>query len=220
MSFIDDQDRREISAAIQTLEENTSAELIAVVAEESDSYLYIPLLWASLIALLAPVALYFVPAYWGLFDAERGWGGSRGIDFALLHTLQVVLFAVFALLFRLPHLKFRLVPKSVRYRRAHWLALEQFFGQGLHLTRNHTGVLLFVSVGERYVEIIAGEGINRQVAQSEWDTVVAEFVDWVSTDRVAEGFVHSIGLCGKILAEHAPRRPGDVDELPNRLVEI
>jgi putative membrane protein len=125
-----------------------------------------------------------------------------------------------ALLFRWTPLKMRLIPKAVKRRRAGRLAWEQFFAQNLHLTRQRTGVLLFVSVAEHYVEILADKGINDKVKQDAWDNIVADFIKRVKAREITEGFLSAIGACGELLAESFPRSEGDVDELPNRFIEI
>ena len=81
-------------------------------------------------------------------------------------------------------------------------------------------MLLFVSVAERYVEIIADKGINDKVTQSAWDDIVVGFTKRVKAKEIPEGFLSAISACGKLLAESFPRPEGDVDELPNRLIEI
>ncbi len=53
-----------------------------------------------------------------------------------------------------------------------------------------------------------------------WDRAVADFVEQVRAGRIAEGFLAAIALVGDRLAQHFPRRPDDIDELPNRLIEI
>jgi hypothetical protein len=69
------------------------------------------------------------------------------------------------------------VPDSIKRRRAGRLAHEQFFEQRLHLTRARTGVLIFVSVAEHYVEIIADQGFNALVPPGTWDKAVSNFVE-------------------------------------------
>ena len=113
---------------------------------------------------------------------------------------------------------YRSVP--LLWRRASRLAREQFFERGLHLTRARMGVLIFVSVAEHYVEIIADEGIDALVPPGTWDKAVADFIERVRAGRIAEGFLDMIEVIGARLAEHFPRAPDDRDELPNRLIEI
>src|SRR3546814_10562785 len=80
-------------------------------------------------------------------------------------------------------------------------------------------LLIFVSVAEHYVEILADQAINEKVAQEEWDSIVAAFVAAVKQGRVAEGFEQAVDACGALLAQHFPAAPGERNELPDRSEE-
>jgi putative membrane protein len=80
--------------------------------------------------------------------------------------------------------------------------------------------LLFVSVAERYVEIIADKGINDKVEQDQWSRVVARFIGQVKDDQICQGFLQAIETCGEILTEHFPVEPGNKNELPDHLVML
>ncbi len=205
MTFLSDTEKQQIQQAIAEAEQHTSGELITVIAQQADDYLYVTLMWAALIALAVP----------GLV----GLAGSETL-MAWRYPLQIIVFFVLAVLFRWPPLTLQLVPRAIRQRRAHRLALEQFLSHNLHQTRDRTGVLLFVSVFEHYVEIIADEGIDRRVPQSEWDAIVADFVVAVRSGQVAEGFLNAVAACDRLLSTHFPPRPDDENELPDHLIEI
>jgi putative membrane protein len=205
MAFLGEQDRQWVRAAIEAAERRTRGEFITVIAREADDYLYIPLLWAALVALLVPVLLSFV---------DLPWLHAHG------YALQIVSFVVIALLVRVPVIKHRLIPTAVQRQRAHAVALEQFLLQNLHATEERTGVLLFVSVAEHYVEIIADKGINDKVSSDTWDELVKAFVALVRQGRVGDGFVNTIASCGDLLEQHFPAREGDRNELPNHLIEL
>ena len=205
MAFLTEQDRQKIASAIIATERTTSGELVAVVAQAADDYRYIPLLWPALAALLLPAILLTI---------------EPGMSAWTLYLAQAATFIVLALLAHLPAVRMALVPDSMKRRRASRLAREQFFEQRLHLTRARTGVLIFVSVAEHYVEIIADEGINALVPPGTWDKAVADFVERVRAGRIAEGFLAVVEVVGTRLAEHFPRPANDRDELPNRLIEI
>jgi putative membrane protein len=205
MAFLTDQDRQKITDAITETERKTSGELVAVVAPTADDYRYVPLLWPALVALLLPAMLLTIApdmAVWTLYFA------------------QATAFFVLALLLHLLPVRMALVPDSLKRRRAGQLAREQFLEQRLHLTRARTGVLIFVSVAEHYVEIIADEGINALVPPGTWDKAVADFVEQVRARRIAEGFLAVVDVIGARLAEHFPRAADDRDELPNRQREV
>jgi putative membrane protein len=223
MTFLTDDDKAKIAEAIRRAELKTSGELVTVIARESDPYLYVPLLWASLIALLLPFAVLYVPlwnAYVSALGGEGAWALYVEQDLYKTYALQLISFFVLALLFRWTPLKMRLVPTSVKHRRASRLAREQFYVQGLHHTRDRTGVLIFVSVAEHYVEIIADKGINDKVAADEWEHIVGHFVNRLKGRKIARGFIGAVDACGRVLARHFPRAADDVDELPNHLIEI
>jgi putative membrane protein len=205
MAFLSNQEKRRIAEAVRFAERSTRGELVAVIARTSDDYAHVPWLWGSLTALA-------VPGFFELFDLET--------PLLSAHITQVVVFALVVLLLSWQPLKIRLVPRALKDARASRLAREQFLLQRLHATRERTGVLIFVSVAERYVEIIADEGINNVVPPGTWDGIVERFVAKVKASQTAEGFLTAVEECGRWLADNFPPRPDDINELPNALVEI
>jgi putative membrane protein len=205
VTFLSEQARRDIAQAIAAVEARTRGELVTVVARAADDYTYVPLLWAALLALAIPGMILL--------------SGSPALA-PHTYSIQVIAFLALAILFSLPPVKLRLVPRALRHARAHRLAVEQFFAQNLHHTAERTGVLIFVSVAERYVEILADEGIHRRVPAGAWDRAVADFTAQVGAGRVGEGFLQAIDACGALLAEHFPAGADDRNELPDRLIEI
>lgn len=205
MTFLNNSEKQRISAAIAAIERQTSGELVTVITRSSDEYRYIPYLWAALLALLVPGILSL---------------GIIPLAVNLHYLVQICTFLGAAVLFNWPAVKVHLIPPGVRKLRAHRLAQEQFFLQNLHTTPGRTGVLLFVSVAEHYVEIIADRGINDVVADSAWKVIVERFVQHVRDKQVAEGFVSTIGACGELLAEHFPASDKTDNELPDHLVEL
>lgn len=205
MAFLSDSDKLRIDEAIRQVEAKTSGEIVTVIARESDDYYYIPTLWAAFTALL-------LPALVTVFELQHTLLDSYGA--------QISLFLVATLLFRIPALKYRVIPQAVKHQRAARLAREQFLLQNLHHTEGRTGVLLFVSVAEHYVEVIADKGINAAVPNGTWDWVVADFVAQVKAGNIADGFVRAIEGIGSHLVEHFPVAEGDKNELPNHLIEI
>ncbi|MDT8385386.1 MAG: TPM domain-containing protein [Gammaproteobacteria bacterium] len=198
-------DKATVSEAIKQAELRTTGELITVIAPASDDYWFIPSLWASLIALTVPAIFILIGTWW---------------DTTTLFSIQIGTFLVLVTLFRIPLLKYALVPKSIKHLRASRVAREQFFLQGLQNTEGRTGILLFVSVAEHYVEVIADKGINDRVPEGTWDKVVRDFVLKVKEKQHMQGFVAAIEDCGNILAEHFPAQAGNKNELSNHLIEL
>ena len=201
-----DADKARITAAIHAAEKNTSGEFVAVVARSSDHYIFVPLLWAAILALLVP----------GVFLLS-------GNSLVAIHVYQIQLavFIVLAFLFLfVPELHLRLVPRQVKHSRASRLAKAQFYQQGVQLTPHHSGVLLFVSLAEHYVEIVADQGIHEKLGEAHWQGIIQDFVAQVRKDQVVDGFVTAIGACGAAMAKHYPPTPGNNNELSDGLIEI
>lgn len=202
MTLLSERDQEAVTAAINEVERETDAELVTVLAAQSDNYSYIPLLWAGILALLIPgTANYF--------------GSWFGADLLLL--VQWGTFILLSLLFRVPGINTRLIPRQVRYWRASNLARRQFLEQSLHHTAGATGVLIFVSEAERYVEILVDQGIADILDNAVWEDIVTDFTAKVRQGQTRQGFLDCIGACGKLLKEHVPATH-ERNELPNHLV--
>jgi putative membrane protein len=208
MTLVTDQECRAIAARIADVERHTNAELVTVLAARSDDYADITLLWAALIALCVPTLLLLV-AFVG-----------PPVGLTLLVGAQLATFCAAAALLRIPALERRIVPRSIRHGRAAALARRQFLEQGLHHTADGTGVLLFVSEAERYVEIIADHGIHARVPNARWDEIVDEFVQAVRAGATLQGFDRALERCGAILADAVPKTPDNRNELDDRLILI
>jgi putative membrane protein len=124
------------------------------------------------------------------------------------------------LLLSVPGLHLRVIPRRVQQARASQLAQAQFYRQGVQLTEEHSGVLFFVSLAERYVEIVADKGIHEKLGEARWQGIIDLFVSEVRRGKVVDGFVAAIGACGAAMAEHYPPRPDDTSELSDGLIEL
>lgn len=204
MGLITEADRNRISAAIGCAERETSGEIVCVIAGESDSYLYAPYMWAALAALVVPWPLIYLtwwPVQW-------------------IYGLQLLTFLLLLAVLMPRRIRTMLIPPSLQRTRAHRRAVEQFLVQNLHTTDGRTGVLIFISVAERYAEILADHGIHAKVQPGTWQEIVDRLTGKIGQDRTADGFVEAIAAVGKLLATHFPPGTADPDELPNHLIVI
>jgi putative membrane protein len=210
MSLITDTDHKLIAEAIRSAESRTSGEIYAVVARRSDSYFFVAGFAVACGILLAAVVLALA-AHWYWFT----------ISLPIFGLAILAAFLTAILVLRLvPGLTMLLVPRRVRYRRAHQNAVQQFLARNVHLTSERTGILLFVSLAEHYAEVIADAGINAKVHQDEWNGIVGLLTDHAKKDALASGFLQAIEKAGLLLEEHFPVGPGDVNELDDHLVEL
>ena len=135
-------------------------------------------------------------------------------------SLQVVVFLALLMLFCLPRVRIALMPRKARRAIAHRAALEQFTSRGIGQRKDRSGILIFVSLAERYARIIADDEIATRVAQSEWQAAVNALVAHMRDGRIADGFVTAINLCGNELAKHFPRTATSNNAQPDRIYLI
>ncbi|MCF7646128.1 TPM domain-containing protein [Bacillus subtilis] len=207
---ISPEDRQRIGAAIRNAEAQTGGEIYAVLAQRSDDYFYVSGFIACCGMIVTAVIAAFVAHYY--------WFDLSLPKFAL--AILAAFICLIVLLALIPALRMVLVPHRVRYRRAHLNALQQFVARNVHLTSKRTGILLFVSLAERYAEVVADAGINARVDQQEWNTIVATLSHHAAQGTVSEGFIEAIDKAGKLLAQHFPKEAGDENELEDHLVEL
>ncbi len=193
-------DHRAIAAAIREAEQKSSGQIVCVLARASADYAHVPILWASALALLTP---------WPLIEFTS-WSVQR------IFLIQIAVFIVAALVFSWTPLRLLLVPRSVKRARAHHAAVEQFVVRRVAHTKNRSGVLIFVSLAERYARILADEGIAAKVPTAEWQAAIDALTGHMRAGRPAAGFTAAIERCAQVLAAHAPP-DGSANELPDRL---
>lgn len=98
------------------------------------------------------------------------------------------------------------------------LAEEEFYRLNMHNTRDKTGILLYLLLGQRKFYILADEGINAKVPQSTWDSFRDEIQNEFRSGHFTKGILFGIEQVGKILSEHFPIKHDDTNELSNKII--
>lgn len=216
--LVDAEARDAIAHSIALLEQQTRAEVVAVLAPASATYGEYALLWSAVTALsVTTLAPYALPVVAPLLPPAWAWSTTLT---TLLPLIGPLLFMLLFPLFRWPVVLRRLVPRQQLQQRAAAMARVQFLAQQLHHTQEETGLLLFVSEFEHHVEILVDRGIARHVPDSEWSLLVAAFTQRVARGEAREGFVQAIAGCGALLAQRLPADDQNPNELPNRLIVL
>ena len=202
--ILSDVDRARIVEAIRLAETRTSGEIYCVFTRACSAYRVFPIAWAAALALFLPLPLIHLTAW----------------PAVVIYALQLLTFIGALYLLTRERFRYRIVPRQTKTARTHQEALRQFAAHGLQHTELRTGVLIFVSVAERYAEIVADAGIATKVSPSVWDEAVAGLTSKIAAGRAADGFVATIDECATHLAEHFPPGAINRNELPNAIVEL
>ena len=189
-----------LAGCVTEIEIHTAAELVIVVRARSGHYAHADYLAGALLALLGLLFLLFSPItfsqYWVV------------IDVVLLFILGAFVSSKSAAIRRLfTSRKFR--EEAVRSR-----AAAMFYEAGIANTNSELGVLLYVSLLERRLELIADRGVLRAVPALEWNECLFELHEAGSKPEL-EGMRKSLRLLGALLAAYIPATDENPNELPD-----
>jgi putative membrane protein len=201
--FFTDDEKERIHQAVLEAESRTAGEIVPMIVTSSARYTEIELL-GLVVGLFAGVIV------------EWFWSDPWGSEY--LNLWPVIGAFVGFLAGRISIIKRFMASKERIAEAVHTLALASFSERGLHYTRDHTGILILVSLLEHRVEVLADRGINAKVDTGTWQEVANGLTEGLKAGQACDAFCKAIGRCGEILAAHFPREPDDKDELPNRLV--
>jgi putative membrane protein len=187
---LSDDDKARLHAAIADAEARTTARVACIVVPASERYLLYPLLWGAIAALMvgAAASLY-----------------TPHLSMRIGLIVQAAVFAFATLAFDWFPLRLVLVPHHAKTSYARNFAHREFAARILSPTDHREGVLLFVSLGERYVEILGTPGVHRIIGDAKWNAIVADFTRAAQEGHIAEGAIAAIETCSKDLAAHFPR---------------
>ena len=110
------------------------------------------------------------------------------------------------------------VNNTKKFKTVRAAAEKAFFKYGLNTTVDQTGVLIFLSVEEKRIEILADTGINAKVEQSTWDALIDKLAIKIRDGHPGQGICDLVAEIGVVLTQHFPIQPDDDDELSNDVI--
>ena len=179
-----------IRQAVRDAEQDTTGEIAIMLVDESDRYREAEVLGGLLIgafaSFLAAVILNHLTIWFYI-------------------PVTLILFVPAYYLFKIfPHLKSALLTKkrigdAVRER-----AVYAFFQKGLHKTKEQTGILIFISLLERSVWILADRAIHEKVRDDFWRSLTRELIEGIKAHRAFEALNSVLTKCSEELKKHFP----------------
>ena len=205
-----DADFAAVRAAVTEAEQRTSGEIVPFVVPASDPYANAVWKGTAFGALLGPLLAVALHHLWDL------WGTH--LDLWIIVPAAAGAAVGFLLAAFVPAVKRWLAGDEMLDLRARQRAEMTFLEEEVFLTRDRTGILIFVSLFEHRVVVIGDSGIDALVQPGQWDGVVAEVVGGIRAGRPGEALVAAIHQCGDLLERHGvARRADDANELSNEL---
>jgi putative membrane protein len=209
-TLFSDEDLRRIEEAVGCAEARTRGELVVAAVPASGDYPGTAWMGACLgaLAALSAAVLY----HW----LGRSWGFGSPFLVLLVSAAGAVLGHLLA--GRVAFLKRHLTPDDELDAQVDLAARAAFVEHEVFATRDRSGVLLFLSILEHRVVVLADSGVEAVVEPGEWQAIVDRVVIGIRAGRACDALVEAIERCGDILARTGlERRSDDADELDNRL---
>ena len=227
--MLTDIDRDRIEAAVAAAEEGSSGEIVCILAGEVSHYRETPLAFAAAVALIIPpvaVALGLHPL--ALASGGSAWTIGHGsavegeINLALMAYAigQVVLFGLAALVASIPAVRRVLTPAFLKRHRVRKAAQQQYAAISSRAVGSDTGVLLFVALEDKMVEVFADAGIHAKCGEALWKEAANAIGAGMKAGDPTAGLIQAVELCGAALREHFPQTGPNTNVLSNRPVEI
>lgn len=203
--FLTAAEQEDVRRAVKEAEAGTSAEIVPLVVSASHDYPKAETLGAMTLALVLGALL------------TAAFGGSDMWVFLVLFA--ILFFAGHELFKRFPGLKRPFISPERLRDEVREGALLAFYRHGLSATRDHTGVLIYISAYERKVWILADKAVMDVIPQSALDGLASELSAGIRQGRQGRAIAVCVRKCALLLAPHFAVKADDADELANLIIE-
>jgi putative membrane protein len=193
--------REKTADEVKAIEARTSAEVVVAVRRVSGHYRHIDYLVGFVLSLVTLLALLYLPID---FELE-----VFPVDVALSFAMGAGVSAI------LPGLRRRLTSRKLLEQNVRTAARATFVELGVSRTSGRTGILVFVSIFERRVELVADVGVDTSALGPEWEQVQAKLSAAVASAVDSEPFFQALRLMAPPLERILPRSADDINELPD-----
>lgn len=203
--IISNKDRLLIKGMIAEAESKTRSEIVPMIVHHSDIYPAAHFRAAIIVSFLFSLALYFSPL--------------MIINPIYFLWIQIPGLYLGYYLGQFPAITRLLITKGEIEQEVTQKAYEAFFNHNLHITKDHTGVLILVSMMERKIKIITDNGIAKKVDQKIWDQIVFQFSEKMYEGQFVEGLKNCVEATSNVLQTYFPATAGEKpNELKNDLI--
>ena len=226
--MLTENDRKRIAEAITKAESKTSGEVFCVLAHQVSRYREVPLIWATLAAFLLPPLLVLGGLHrLALADIFSSWTdeSARAVEGLILRALstysllQAGLFLAVVLIVSLPRVRRVMTPRFLKRHRVRQMARHHFVASGAKLSHAQPHILIYASLWDRQVELVAHAAIHKAVGEGPWNEAVAAVSEGMKAKKPADGFIRAIEICGEALAAHFPSDGHAKNLLPSEILE-
>ncbi|NTV02255.1 MAG: hypothetical protein HGB04_05645 [Chlorobiaceae bacterium] len=202
--FLTAAERLAVEKRVKAAESGTSGEIVVMAVSASSAYPVAALASSGAVAMAMAIATS------RLLASDSLW---------LFLTVFVPLFiAGHELVKRVPLLKRPFVSRRDLAEEVEEGAIKAFYFRKVHQTREHTGILIYISLFERSVRVLADTGIDAKVGPQAWTAIVDIITAGIRQGRQAEAICSAVDRCGVLLQQHFPGKSDDINELDDAMI--
>jgi putative membrane protein len=212
------QDLERFKEAVKTAEQNTSGEIALAVTSESHDYAFYELMLSVIFGALVFLIMLFLYNPIAAFMDKIFWDLKAWQLVGMYGFVSFIAIAIAYLLTNISAIDRIIIPKKARRAAVYQRALRHFVESGVYATKDRNGILLFISLMEHEVCIIADEAVLKNLTQDKLDALAQEFADGIRGKQFSSSLLTCISSCGTILEKHFPIKKDDVNELPDGLI--
>ncbi len=210
-------DTKQISSAVQKAESKTSGEIATAMIKESYDYAIYELMFAIVIGFVYFVVMMFFAGSIEQYLQGKFWDYSVNYLIMFYGFSTFVVITIFYFIGNISSIDRLIVPRKIRLQKVQERATRYFMESGVYNTKDRTGILIFISIMEHRVELLADSGINQKIPKEKWQSIVDNILAGIKQKQIAKHLVESIDECGNLLAEHFPIQADDKNELADEI---
>jgi len=203
MHFFNPDFQPALSRAVADFEQYSSTELVVTVAKRSHDY-------ANTAWTAAAISTFIAFSLFMLLDYEF-------FDNHIYLGTIITFCAVFGLVYGLSPFKKLLTPAATRQYFCQTAAYALFAEQGVYKTKKHTGVLVYISLLEKSVVIVADTTVADAFGEKGLANIRQNFLAIFEQNNPAIALLDTINAIAPTFGKALPRQADDEDELSNTI---
>ena len=195
--------KTELYQTIEDIENSSLVEVVAMIKPKSGNYHDISFFAGAIVLFLTYTFFMFAPP---VFDVY------------LIYFLTVASFLVaYSAVEFIQPIKRILTGKKRKNKNTEIYARAIFQKGGIRHTKEKIGILIYVSLFEKKVEIIADRGAETSIPEEDWAKIDKGFQNIFNSSDLPAAFLNQIKSCKEIFSKYIPSSEDDINELPDDL---
>jgi len=210
-------EREKIRQTVQEVERKTSGEIATAVIRESYDYAIYEMIFAILVGFIYFIIMLLFLGKIEQYLQSLFWDYSTNHLVAFYGFSLFLVITLFYFIANISYLDRLIVPTRIMKQKVKDRAVRYFMESGVHATRDRTGILIFISILEQRVELLADSGISTKIDEDRWQEIVEGIIRGIKNKNFTNSLIEAVASCGSILETYFPVKPDDKDELKNEI---